>query len=68
MTFNAKKTDSGIEIRNEDDLITTTNTWPPRNKQALEDLFDETDLSETQKHVFKILFGAADLDENTTDD
>ena len=57
----AVQTDDGIEIRDGDDVITTVATWPPRKAEALDELFEATDISTPQKELFKILFAVVEL-------
>ena len=55
------RTEDGFEIRDGSDVIATFNTWPPRDDDGLELLFDDANISNPQKELFKILFGVAEL-------
>jgi len=63
MSLTPVRTDDGIDTRDGEDVIVTVNTWPPRDDQTLEDLFDEANISTPQKDLFKILFGVAELED-----
>ena len=47
----------GWEIRDGDEVIIHSATWPPRDPDDLETLFEEANISTPQKELFKILFG-----------
>ena len=61
MPYEAHSVDDGIEIRDGDEVITTVNTWPPRDAEALEDLFDHANVSQAMKGLLRILFGVEDV-------
>ena len=63
MKYTPVQTDDGIEIRDGDDVIATFSTWPPRGNEGLEQLFDDANISNPQKQLFKILFGVANLED-----
>ena len=67
MTYTTIRTDEGVEIRDGDDVIANFNTWPPREEEGLEQLFDEANISTPQKQLFKILFGVAELKDERSD-
>ena len=67
MTYKPVRTDDGIEIRDDDDVVATFNTWPPRDDEGLEQLFDDADISTPQKGLFKILFGVVELEDERSD-
>jgi len=67
MTLTAYRTDEGIEIRDDDSVVAEFNTWPPRDADSLDDLFDEGNISTPQKELFRILFGVdKPIDERDT--
>jgi len=68
MSYQAVQTDDSIEIRDGDDVIATFNTWPPREDEGLEQLFDGANISTPQKGLFKILFGVAELEDGSGDE
>ena len=63
MTYRAIRTNKSIEIRDGDDVIATFNTWPPREDEGLEQLFEDANISTPQKDLFKILFGVVDIED-----
>ena len=67
MSYQAVQTDDGIEIRDGDDVIAEFNTWPPREDEGLDQLFDDANISTPQKELFKILFAVADLHDERSD-
>ena len=67
MTYTPVRTDDGIEIRDNDDVVAQFNTWPPRDPDGLEDFFDDADISQPNKSVFRILFGVEELVDERTD-
>lgn len=68
MSYKAHKVNGGIEIRDGDKVITTVNTWPPRDAEALEDLFDDANVSQPMKGLLRILFGVEDVINDDEDD
>ena len=67
MKYQAVRTDDGIEIRDEEKVVTTTDSWPPRDVDALEDLFDDANVSSPTKDVLTLLFGVGGLTDETTE-
>lgn len=67
MSYKPVRTNDGIEIRDRNDVIATFNTWPPRENDALEDLFDDANISTPQKELLKILFGVVELEDERSD-
>ena len=68
MSYKAVQTDDGIEIRNGDEVITTVNTWPPRDAEAFEDLFDDANVSQPMKGLLWILFDIGDIKDDRDED
>ena len=67
MSYTPVYTDDGIEIRDGDDVIATFNTWPPREEDGLETLFEDANISTPQKELFKIVFGVVELEDERSD-
>ena len=67
MRYEAVNTDDGIEIRDDGNVIATFNTWPPREDEGLEQLFEDANISTPQKGLFKILFGVSELEDERTE-
>jgi len=65
MSYEPVRTDDGIEIRDGDDVVATFNTWPPRENDGLDQLFEDANISTPQKQLFKILFGLVELDDQS---
>ena len=61
MSYTPVKTDDGIEIRDGDEVIATFNTWPPRQSDEIENLFEDANVSQPMKGLLHILFGVAEL-------
>ena len=62
----AYRTDDGIEIRDGDEVLTKTSTWPPSDADKLDTLFNNVSISTPQKELFKILFGVVEpIDERS---
>ena len=60
------KTGDGWEIRDGETVIVTTASWPPRDPDNLETLFEEANISTPQKELFKILFGVVEPEDETS--
>ena len=61
MSYTAVQTDNGIEIRDSGTVVATFDTWPPRDADGLSLLFDDANISQSQKEMFHILFGVAEV-------
>jgi len=61
MSYEAVRTDDGIEIRDGDEVIVVSKTWPPREPDVLDILFDDANISQPTKGLLNILFGVTDL-------
>ena len=56
--MNVERTDDGWEIRNDDDqLITVSQSWPPKDSDVVEDLLNEAEVSKPVKSMLRILHG-----------
>lgn len=67
MTFNPVQVDGGIEIRDGNgNIIETFNTWPPREAEQLDSLFEEANISTPQKDLWKLMFGVTELQDERT--
>ena len=62
MRYDTIRTEDSIEIRDGGDVIASFDTWPPREEEGLEMLFDDANISTQKKELFKILFGVVELD------
>ena len=67
MSYQAVRTDDGIEIRDGESVIATAEAWPPRDPDTLADLFDDANVSSSTKDLLTLLFGVIELDDETTD-
>ena len=67
MPYTAVRTDDEIQIRDGDDIIATFDTWPPKDAEGLETLFNDANISTPQKGLFKILFGVAEVKDERSD-
>ena len=59
--YDVKRTEDGIEIRDGDKLVTVADTWPPRDEETLDQLFNEASISQPTKGVLKVLFGVIEV-------
>ena len=66
MTYQPVKTDSGIEIRDSNgDTITTVNSWPPRDRESVDKILDDANISEPTRGLLRLLFGVVELEDET---
>ena len=62
MSYQAIKTDDGIEIRDGGDVVATFNTWPPRESDGVEELLDDANVGQPMKGLLCVLFGVVELE------
>ena len=62
MSYEAVRTDDGIEIRDGDEVIAVSKTWPPREPDVLDILFDHANISQPTKGLLNILFAVTELE------
>ena len=64
MTYQPVKTDDGIEIRDSSgELITTVNSWPPRDREPVDKILDDAEIPESTRGILRLLFGVVELDD-----
>jgi hypothetical protein len=64
MTYTPVKTDDGFEIRDENANTiwgpSETHSWPP-NAEMMEAVFDDANISQPTKDVFRLLAGLSEI-------
>ena len=68
MSYKAYQTENGIEIRDGGDVVITVNSWPPRDEDKIDALFDDADISDPTRSVLHLLLGVGGLIDDTPDD
>lgn len=70
MSYNPVLTDVGLEIRDKNGSViwgpSECYSWPP-NEQMMEAVFEEANISNPNKAVFRLITGLVDVEDERTD-
>ena len=69
MSYQAILTDSGLEIRDENETViwgpSESYSWPP-NEEMLNAVLEDANISDPNKAVFKVMLGLVEIKDETT--
>lgn len=70
MSYKAVMTDDGLEIRNSNENVvwgpSEEYSWPP-NEEMMEAVFEDANVSNPNKAVFRLISGLVNIKEETSD-